>query len=310
MSIGRLFAVLALARKLMQPVVLRYRTFIFAVTLISISHWGPNEMMQTCTEKISQLALNIEQTHYANAICYSEINATSLWQTHSMRGSKSTSSVDWLNSVFTYNCPGGVPQTELMELVDRFGSEAFTWFVGVLTEQPELVRKSLLDFGFEFRGSHVCMSLSQDNLCDAPDPEDFEVVCLTEPRQVTDWLLPTKISFEFTPESNMCLDAFVRSDFNTQHEVRFIGYYKGQAVSACSYFVHNDQVNIYWVGTLPEYRNRGFARKVVETAAKHAFKRFSSPIGLYATEMGAPVYRAIGFEPLYSQEHFLYTPQK
>lgn len=265
-------------------------------------------MLLTCEKKVSQLALNIEQTHYANALCYSEIDACKLWHTETISGCKSIAAVEWLNAVFTYNRSGGVRRDELVELVERFGTDSFTWFLGVMTEQPELVRKSLLDFGFEFKGVHVCMTLAQENLRVAPEPDDFEVLCLSGVQQVQDWMLPTKVSFELTPEADLCLDSFVRSDLKTGHEVRFIGYYKGQPVSACSYFAHNDQVNIYWVGTLPEFRRRGFARKVVEAAVSHAFKQYKAPIGLYATEMGAPVYKSIGFEPLYDQEKYLYTP--
>ncbi|MBY0548933.1 MAG: GNAT family N-acetyltransferase [Candidatus Obscuribacterales bacterium] len=265
--------------------------------------------MLTGEKAKSQLALSIERTHFANARCYAEINATSLWQTESMTGSRAIRPVEWLNSVFTYNRPGGVPVNELEELVERFRPDSFTWYLGVMVEEPDMVRRSLLDFGFVHADTHVCMTLTPENFKTKADIADFEVICMSEEYQVRDWLTPTEVAFEFPPDAYDCLDTFVRSDLETtHHEPRFVGYYRGQPVSSCSYFVHEGQPVIYWVGTLPEFRLRGFARKVVEAAVAHCFSNHNAPVALYATEMGAPVYKAIGFEPLYNQYKFVYTP--
>lgn len=283
----------------------------FYYKVLQKGYSGGKREMLTGEKAHSQLALNIERTHFANARCYAEINATKLWQTDSASGSRAVYPVEWLNAVFTYNRPGGVPEKELEELVERYAPDSFTWYVGSTTVEPDMVRQSLLDFGFKHNDTHLCMTLTPENFkIKADNPADFEVVCMSEEYQVRDWLAPTEVAFEFTPDAYSCLDAFIRSDLETtHHEDRFIGYYKGQSVSSCSYFVHEGQPVIYWVGTLPEFRLRGFARKVVEAAVEHCFATdHRAPVALYATEMGAPVYKAIGFEPLYSQYKFVYTP--
>lgn len=58
--------------------------------------------------------------------------------------------------------------------------------------------------------------------------------------------------------------------------------------------------DLAWIGmvlTLPSFRRRGFARILMERAIAYAESCNVSTIGLDATEMGAPLYRQLGFEP-------------
>lgn len=271
--------------------------------------------MLLAEKMVPTLSQNIEQTHLGNVRCYDGILDCHTWRTETMVGYKAIFTVEWLNSVFLYNRAGGVPVEELKSVVERFGPNSFTWYVGVLTEEPPMVHRSLLDFGFKHAGANVCMAISQDKLKVTKDLPDFEVFLLSKESQTRDWLTPFETAFSVPQEVSPYFEQYVRSEFvplrstvsAKPSEPRFIGYYQDQPVSCCSYYAQDGQVVIYNVGTLPEFRLRGFARKVVEAALLHAFQNYVAPVALYATEMGAPVYKSMGFERLYDQHKFVYT---
>ena len=76
-----------------------------------------------------------------------------------------------------------------------------------------------------------------------------------------------------------------------------VGYVDGRAVSATAAFVVGEMIYIAYVATLPEAYGRGYAEAVM----RHAIARAREAVGnrrvwLHATDMGAPLYRSMGFE--------------
>ena len=76
-----------------------------------------------------------------------------------------------------------------------------------------------------------------------------------------------------------------------------VGYAGGRAVSATAAFVVHETIYIACVATLPEAYGQGYAEAVMRHAIALA-QAAAGPrrIWLHATEMGAPLYRSIGFE--------------
>jgi len=77
----------------------------------------------------------------------------------------------------------------------------------------------------------------------------------------------------------------------------YVGYDAGQAVSCAAAFPLVDSVYIAFVATRPGRQGRGYA----ETVMRHAMAEGQRAMGLqhvslHATDMGLPVYRAMGFE--------------
>jgi len=76
----------------------------------------------------------------------------------------------------------------------------------------------------------------------------------------------------------------------------FIGYVSGRPVSMVALVRAEGALGIYSLGTLPEYRRRGYGEAVLRTAL--AERRDGEPIVLESTEAGYPLYRRLGFRDL------------
>lgn len=61
-------------------------------------------------------------------------------------------------------------------------------------------------------------------------------------------------------------------------------------------------LNVY---TRPEYRRKGFARKLMEMLLADAVRKNLSPVELKATDDGYPLYRALGFQEAVSKYHLM-----
>ncbi len=76
----------------------------------------------------------------------------------------------------------------------------------------------------------------------------------------------------------------------------WIGYAGGMPVSTAATLAAGDVVGLYSVGTLPEYRRRGFAAEISRHAVLQAYERHGVRLAvLEATRPGEGVYRKLGF---------------
>ena len=77
----------------------------------------------------------------------------------------------------------------------------------------------------------------------------------------------------------------------------FVGYQDGKAVSSAAVMPVAGTVYVALVATLPEAQRNGYA----ETVMRHAVAQGQQAMGtrhttLHATDMGLPVYRAMGYD--------------
>jgi GNAT superfamily N-acetyltransferase len=79
----------------------------------------------------------------------------------------------------------------------------------------------------------------------------------------------------------------------------FLGYSEGKPVCTSMLFRSGEIAGIYWVSTLPEYRNRGFGAAVTLKAVIAGKDRGCTLANLQASAMGKPVYERIGFDNPY-----------
>ena len=78
----------------------------------------------------------------------------------------------------------------------------------------------------------------------------------------------------------------------------YVGYTAGKAVTCAAVFPVAGTIYVAFVATLPEAHGKGYAEAVM----RHAIKQGHRVLGvtrmtLHASDMGRPVYRAMGFQP-------------
>ena len=78
----------------------------------------------------------------------------------------------------------------------------------------------------------------------------------------------------------------------------YVGYIDGTAVSAAAAFPVNGTVYVALVATLPDAQGKGYAESVMRRAVTHGQQAMGTTrTTLHASDMGMPVYRAMGYRP-------------
>lgn len=78
----------------------------------------------------------------------------------------------------------------------------------------------------------------------------------------------------------------------------FIGYSGKHPVAISAYYVAAETVSLPFVTTLPNRRQRGYATAMSWACIRRARERDHGGIGGYASPMGEPIYRRIGFQDI------------
>ena len=88
----------------------------------------------------------------------------------------------------------------------------------------------------------------------------------------------------------------------------FIGYADNKPASISMLFQTGPVAGVYWVGTLDEFRNRGFGKEITAAPLVAGKNRGCTFASLQASDMGRPVYEKMGFDNPYNYRSF-YSPE-
>jgi hypothetical protein len=88
-------------------------------------------------------------------------------------------------------------------------------------------------------------------------------------------------------------------------DVALLVAYRGASPRAAALTYLSDGVaSLQWVGTVASARQLGLGRVITRETTNLAFSRGAAAVTLQASEMGEPVYRALGFETLYRYQNW------
>ena len=88
----------------------------------------------------------------------------------------------------------------------------------------------------------------------------------------------------------------------------FLAYSNGEAVATCSLFLGAGVAGIYDVGTLPERRRRGIGGAITRAAIADAAASGYRVAILHSSELGASMYRALGFTEVCAVGQYVWAP--
>src|SRR5690606_38498451 len=92
------------------------------------------------------------------------------------------------------------------------------------------------------------------------------------------------------------------------HLRHYLFYHNNRAVSAATLFNSPLAAGFYNITTLPSHRGRGFATLLTQHLLRTAQQQGHPQAILFATPMGEPIYRKLGFQTHHHIIQYLWTP--
>jgi GNAT superfamily N-acetyltransferase len=164
----------------------------------------------------------------------------------------------------------------------------------------ELVEE-LLVRGFAPKPDLPCMELDPHAALPHPAP-GLRVRNVTDARTLADLQRVAFESFGYPLASARA--ALTDALIAMPHVTFFVGYLDERPVCSAGLIFTGDVAGIYWVGTLAPRRKLGLGAAITAHAAQEARLRGLSRVCLQASQLGAPVYRRLGFRETHAYLRF------
>jgi len=173
----------------------------------------------------------------------------------------------------------------------------FWWWAYPGAQSPETDR-ILKTAGFRQYVKVSCMAADLSNLlADDAASDHIRIAPVKNQSDLLEWKNVSFEGFEMPARAQDPYEKFVTSfDLSTKTQQRlFIAYFDEKPVASSMLFVHQKTAGIYYVSTLPSYRNKGCGLKITQATMKEAKNSGFKKVVLQATPMGMPVYQRVGF---------------
>lgn len=169
------------------------------------------------------------------------------------------------------------------------------------TARPENIEEILPDYNFEVYYRQTGMAIELDTFDFKCDCDECNIRQVTDEQELGKWIVT--VGQAFGQERNET----IFKQFLSENDIKFYAcYYEGQLVSTTMLFKKGSVASINQVGTLMEYRGKGYATLTVKKALKEA-KKLGCTIGvLQASSMGKSIYKAMGFKEYSKISHWEY----
>ncbi len=174
----------------------------------------------------------------------------------------------------------------------------FWWWVYPRGQSPETSRL-LRDAGFRLFAKVPCMAA--DLLDSLYDCNQRKIIKVSLVRNKDDLLIWKDVSFDGFEMPSRARDQYGKfiSSFRIGHESPqklFLAYFDGKPVATSLLFTNTNTAGIYYVSTLPAYRNKGCGLRITQAAMQAARTSGFNEVVLQATPLGARVYNRAGFK--------------
>lgn len=103
------------------------------------------------------------------------------------------------------------------------------------------------------------------------------------------------------------VDQFFSAWIKTGRYIPYLGFCEGQPAATSLVYCGKLGAALYFLGTLPPFRNRGLGTAVTHACLKTAKEKNIDLAVLYASKMGKPVYEKIGFQLTQTIREYSYS---
>lgn len=237
------------------------------------------------------------------------------WQVHE------DADITWYQSGGSSASVNGVLRTRLSEeraeeriaeTVAHFAAQGlpFTWWSSPSRTPADLGRR-LCTAGLMFQGDDAAMAADLTQLAERiPAPEGVTIERVRSDDEVYRWRLAFRAANSLPPNPEAAqLRQYAPASYREDEPFRlYTAYLYGEPVATSQLQLGAGVAGIYCVATAPHARRRGIGAAVTLAAMRDARALGYQFAVLGATEMGAPVYRRIGFEQYSTLSSYTWHP--
>jgi ribosomal protein S18 acetylase RimI-like enzyme len=193
------------------------------------------------------------------------------------------------------------PRVAGAAVVDRatefFAAELAGFIVLVRRPDDDDVERAALDAGFRAGWTELPMALTSPP-SPRSVPDDVEVRRVADAAGVRDYGRVVALANDDPGERERAPLLFHGKSILDPHIAAFVAYIGAEPVSCAMTLVSHRVAGVYYVATVEHARRRGLGDALTRMAARAGFELGAAAAWLGASEMGAGLYRRIGFEPL------------
>ena len=164
--------------------------------------------------------------------------------------------------------------------------------------------EDLLELTTRRRTRYVCSAIGMRQISQAPGMVAHSLVAPSRvlPALECRPVMDSSTRFAFAELTSVCFDipfSVARAVYEPQSAWKgdyrgFVGFVAGRPVSMVALVRAEGALGIYSLGTLPDYRRRGYGEALLRTALSE--RQDGEPLVLESTEAGYPLYRRLGFK--------------
>lgn len=250
-------------------------------------------------KSISNIIEHIEENFFT--VCRYWGSLTSSFKQMDFIGSLQTgvsiSDMNWVFNEKPLNNDNAKDIVEIKEYYKKLNLR-FWWWVYPRGQSSE-TQRILQDAGLYLFAKVPCLAADLDeSLLDDHLPEKIKILPVRNHKDLLNWKDVSFDGFEMPARAREQYGAFItlfKLDARSPQKL-FLAYLDEKPVATSLLFTNKETAGIYYVSTLPQYRNRGCGLKITQAAMQSAKKSGYREVILQATPMGLGIYKQAGFK--------------
>ena len=180
---------------------------------------------------------------------------------------------------------------------ELFAADPAGFILLVRLPDDEDIERAALAAGFRAGWTERPMVLSVPPTAGAT-PDDVVVRLVEDPSSVVDYGRVVALANDDPGERERAPLLFHGETIRAPHIAAFVAYKGAEPVACAMTLVSHRVAGIFYVATVEHARRRGLGDALTRTAARAGFEMGAQAAWLGASEMGAGLYRRIGFQDL------------
>jgi GNAT superfamily N-acetyltransferase len=202
------------------------------------------------------------------------------------------------DGVVTANLDENNIDSKIQEITDWFSkyTEKIYWWL-TPNMKPTSLSKHLQANGFQLIRPVSAMAINLKELDKTPKIEGLKIKKVTNPELMPIWsevfLVGHGLGYMLEDGSEM-FDAIGVG----KKAIKYLGYYNGEPVSSSQIYFGDKVARLNFVSTMPRARGKGIGSAISLAALNEAKDHSYSVAVLYATDMGYPIYKRLGFQDI------------